>query len=204
MHPLVFKEFDQICSKNGAFDRVLEIGTTRQDQSLLTLPSLTKARLRVGVNQEEGFRGETYSVLKGNANNMAFFEDQVFDLVLCNSVLEHDPSFWLTLAEARRVACPGALLVFGVPGFSIMGSRPELRTIRWLARLPWIGNSWKTRLEALEASAFTLGIHNYPSDYYRFSEQAMREIILQGLVEVKTKIIMEPPRVVGWGFMPGT
>ena len=203
MHPVIFNEFDQICAANGTFERVLEIGVTRHDIPLLTLPSLAGARIKVGVDLAEGFRGENYCVLQGDANAMTFFADGVFDLVLCNSVLEHDPRFWLTLMEARRVARPGAFMVFGVPGFSKMGEQVGVSMMRRLARLPWIGTHWRSRLDALEAGTSTLGIHAFPSDYYRFSEQAMREVILQDLVCIQTKRVMEPPRIIGWGFMPG-
>jgi len=203
MHRTIFQEFEQICAQYGPFNRVLEIGATRQDRPLLTLPSIGKARLKVGIDQTEGFRGEDYYVLQGNANHLAFFADGAFDLVLCNSVLEHDPSFWLTLQAVRRVARPGALLIFGVPAYSAMGDLFGLKLARRLSRLPFVGTRWKQRLEALEAGTPTLGLHAYPADYYRFSEQAMKEIFLQGLLRVQTKMVMNPPRVIGWGFVPG-
>lgn len=202
MHPLIFDEFDRICSGAGPFHRILEIGVSRTQRPLLTLPSLARTPTKIGVDLEESFRGEDFLVLKGNANRMDFFADATFDLVLCNSMLEHDPCFWLTLREIRRVARPGALLAFGVPGFSKMGNQPGLNIARRLARLPWIGIQWKGRLESLAASTPTLGLHAYPGDYYRFSEQALREVFLQGLVRAETKKILDPPRMLGWGFLP--
>jgi SAM-dependent methyltransferase len=39
------------------------------------------------------------------------FEDASFDTVVSTSQLEHDPSFWLTLAEVGRVLRPGGHFV---------------------------------------------------------------------------------------------
>jgi SAM-dependent methyltransferase len=203
MHPLIFEEFDRICAGAGPFHRVLEIGVRPAEHPLLTLPSLAHARIKIGIDLGKGFRAEKFSVLQGNANHMDFFRDGAFDLILCNSMLEHDSRFWLTLREIRRVAKPGALLVFGVPGFSEMGRQPELKIARCLAWVPGIGSGWKNRVEALAASTPTLGLHAYPSDYYRFSEQAVREIFLEGLVRTETKQILNPPRMIGWGYLPG-
>jgi SAM-dependent methyltransferase len=204
MHPLIFKEFDRICAGAGPFRRILEIGVDPAERSLLTLPSLARAGTKIGIDLEKSFRAENFSVLKGDANQMDFFRDGAFDLILCNSMLEHNPRFWLTLREIRRVTEPGALLVFGVPGFSEMGRRSGVEIARWLARLPWIGSGWKKHAEALAASTPTLGLHAYPGDYYRFSEQAVREIFLEGLVRAETKQILDPPRMIGWGFVPET
>lgn len=43
------------------------------------------------------------------------FNDETFDIILCNHVLEHIPQFKLALAELHRVLKPGGLLVVGVP-----------------------------------------------------------------------------------------
>ena len=45
-------------------------------------------------------------------------------------------------------------------------------------------------------------LHHYPGDYYRFSAQAMREVLCAGLERVGVRIIMMPPRIIGWGFKP--
>lgn len=48
---------------------------------------------------------------------MDCFEDQKFDAVLCNAVLEHDKYFWKTIAEIKRVTKPDGLIVIGTPGY---------------------------------------------------------------------------------------
>jgi SAM-dependent methyltransferase len=44
------------------------------------------------------------------------FPDSAFDVVVCCEMLEHDPAFWLSLAEMGRVLCPGGRLVVTARG----------------------------------------------------------------------------------------
>ena len=103
------------------------------------------------------------------------------EVVLSNAMLGHDPRFWLTLREAYRVLAPGGWMVLGVPGFGGMGTVPGSQLWRRFASASPEGRAWS---EAVGASSLTLGVHNYPADYYRFSEQAMRDVLLEGLVEL--------------------
>jgi SAM-dependent methyltransferase len=42
-------------------------------------------------------------------------------------------------------------------------------------------------------------IHNFPGDYYRFSDQAVK-FLLEGLHSVEVKKLMEPLRIIGYGY----
>ena len=57
-------------------------------------------------------------------------------------------------------------------------------------------------MEVLSASSVTLGVHDFPGDFYRFSEQALAQVILQGLTDTSTRVLLAPPRVLGWGRKP--
>lgn len=46
---------------------------------------------------------------------MESIRDESFDLVICCSVLEHIPRFWLAAAEIQRVARRGGMIWIGVP-----------------------------------------------------------------------------------------
>jgi hypothetical protein len=90
---------------------------------------------------------------------------------LCNSVLEHDPAFWKTLAEMKRVL--KGHIVIGVPAF-------------------------------VEQSRSVLQVHRYPKDYYRFGEDAVREVFfeglnLRGLEELMLNYSPTAPRILAWG-----
>lgn len=110
---------------------------------------------------------------------MEGFADSSFDAVLCNALLEHDRHFWSTLEEVRRLLRPRGLFYVGVPGFPMVNNalqralqrvpRSRFRAVPGVVRL-----SEKASLSSLAATR-TLMFHAYPHDYYRFSEQAVRE-----------------------------
>jgi SAM-dependent methyltransferase len=115
--------------------------------------------------------------VKGDANDMSVFKDDSFDLVVCCSTLEHDKRFWLSVAEMKRVLRPGGLLVIGVPGYVKDEERDQGR------------------------STLTYRVH-YKFDYYRFSEQAVREVFFDGMERVRVRAMMTPPRLIGHGRKP--
>lgn len=196
MHTAVFGEFERVCRERGAGGDTLEIGAVPSRDSLLFLPALAGARSRVGLDLDGDHTVGGISILCGDANQMPFADDS-FDTILCNSMLEHDRFFWRTLAEMRRVARPGALVVLGVPAFVTASAPRVLHVLRRLAGLPFIG----PRLESALASTPTLNVHNHPGDFYRFSPQAMREVLLADLEDVRVRQLLDPPRLVGAGIV---
>lgn len=205
MHPSVFQAFDDICRRSSAGGDVLEIGATPDPDTLLCLPSLSRAVSRTGINLELGREGGEIagmSILRMDANAMTAFADESFDTVLSNATLEHDPWFWKTLAEIRRIARPGALVVIGVPGYDAQPSGIGRSLLRVFGATPMLKNLLRDRREAIQAATPTLVVHNYPGDYYRFSVQAMREVLCAGLEDVRVETIMMPPRIIGYGFKP--
>ncbi|MEJ7719343.1 MAG: class I SAM-dependent methyltransferase [Ilumatobacteraceae bacterium] len=85
-------------------------------------PSSPRAELTcLNVEEQPARRGappdEPIPLVIGNANHMEMFEDDAFDIVVSSAMLEHDPCFWSSVAEMRRVLRPGGLLFIGVPGF---------------------------------------------------------------------------------------
>jgi ubiquinone/menaquinone biosynthesis C-methylase UbiE len=177
---------------------VLEIGATPDDSTLLNLPSLNSAREKIGINLAGASRHNDFSIIEANANAMTCFPDQCFDVVLCNAVFEHDPFFWKSLREIRRVTKSGGLVVIGVPGYRQL---PFEKTVRhWLAKLPR-SRSHSDGLP-LQHSTLTLAVHNFPGDYYRFSEQAVRDVFFEGMQEVEVCSVLVPPRIIGAGIRP--
>jgi SAM-dependent methyltransferase len=204
MHPEIFDAFETVCAPLDVTGGVLEIGVSPDHRSLLDLPCLARASERVGVGLEAAFAGPEgrYRVLKMDANDLHAFADGAFQLVLCNSMLEHDRKFWLTLGEARRVTAPGGWLVLGVPSYGVMGDAPGRRFMGFLAAAPGLGRRFRAASDALRASSLTLGLHNFPADYFRFSERAMADILLEGLEQIETRSMLRPPRVIGVGRKP--
>jgi SAM-dependent methyltransferase len=201
MTPGLFAEFDSLCRQYGATGSVLEIGATATPDTLLNLPSLRGCELRVGINIEAAVASPGGNILRANGNDLSQFSDCAFDVVVSNATLEHDPRFWLTLAEMRRVLKPGGLLLVGVPGYT--------RARSWLRRLAGtlgrrVGKLAPLArcLQAFGAGTPTLLVHDYPGDYFRFSEQALREVLLFNMDVLATRVLEAPPRLLGVGRKP--
>ncbi|MBS0206251.1 MAG: methyltransferase domain-containing protein [Planctomycetes bacterium] len=194
MHATIFQKFEEICSSRKAGGSVLEIGAVPADNTLLCLPCLSAATERIGLNLDGPHSWRGFEILQGNANDMACFPDQRFDTVLCNSMLEHDRQFWKTLVEIRRVAKPGALIVLGVPGYTDFDLLAHLHD---LTRIPLLGRFLRRRFQGLASATLTLPIHNYPGDYWRFSPQAMEQVLLEGMDAVEVCSLMIPARIIG-------
>jgi SAM-dependent methyltransferase len=196
VHPRVFEEFDRICAERRAGGDVLEIGAVPDSSSLLALPALAAAKSRTGLNLDGPHETLGFRILRGNANAMTAFADASFDTVLSNATLEHDPFFWKTLAEIRRVARVGALVVLGTPGYAESPAEAEVR-----AALP--DNPYASAtLDFLANATPTFRVHGAPSDYYRFSVQAYRDVFFEGMRDVEVRVIMNPPRIIGAGRLP--
>jgi SAM-dependent methyltransferase len=157
--------------------RALEVGGVLGPDSLLGFPELESAE-RYCLNLVTMASRAGITAVAGNANDMHAFEDETFDLVMSNATLEHDKHFWLSLAEMRRVLAPGGLLIIGTPGYT---RTPELDHGR---------------------STHTFQVH-YRFDYYRFSDQAFRDVFFDGMEDVAVQAILVPPRIIGLGFKPG-
>jgi SAM-dependent methyltransferase len=157
--------------------RVLEVGGVMGNNSLLRFPELAGAD-RYCLNLIKQSSDDGITAVKGNANDMRqLFRSNWFDLVLCSATLEHDKRFWRSAAEMRRVLRPGGLLIISVPGYI---KDPENDRGR---------------------ATLTYRVH-YKFDYYRFSEQAVREVFFEGMERVQVRSIMTPPRTFGQGYKP--
>ncbi len=197
MHPRVFQEFERICLKRNAGGAVLEIGAVPSDDSLLCLDSLKRARSKIGVNLEGSYAHRDFEIVKADANNLACFEDSSFDTVLTNAMLEHDRFFWETLSEIKRVTRGGGLIVIGVPGYT------KLRIEKFwslLSKIPVLRLLPGKYSSSLAASTLTLSIHPFPSDYYRFSPLAVREVFFGDMQDVEVGSLLIPPRIIGSGI----
>ncbi len=193
MHDSVNAVFRELCRRYAAGGAVLEVGAVPDASTLLALPELVAASRRVGINLDGPSQFGGFEIVGGNANAMPEFEDGAFDLVLCNAVLEHDPKFWLTLGEIRRVLRVGGIAMIGVPGY-VRGSRLGAKLAGVLGRV--VRSAW---LDGVAASTPVLHVHDYPGDYYRFSEQTLREVFLAGHEVLEQRAVMMPPRLIGVG-----
>jgi SAM-dependent methyltransferase len=200
MHPMVYAVFEEVCTEAGIDGPVLEVGAVPGADSLLLMACLRDIPERVGLNLV-GANCDGYAIVQGDANEMSPFVDGQFAAVLCNATLEHDPYFWKTIAEIKRVTAPGGFIAIGVPGYVGMGLHAIAPPESSLGRLLWECRQGSYS-DVIGACTVTLGVHNFPGDYYRFSEQAVRDVFMAGLTGVTTRIIMIPPRIIAWGRKP--
>jgi SAM-dependent methyltransferase len=178
VHPQVQQTFHAIVRNSGLGpQRALEVGGVMGPNSLLRIPELEAAD-RYCLNLVSMASRDGITAVAGNANDMSAFEDETFDLIMSNATLEHDKHFWLSLAEMRRLLAPGGLLIIGTPGYTKDPERDHGK------------------------STHTYRVH-YRFDYYRFSEQAFREVFFEGMEATHVQAILAPPRIIGHGFKPG-
>ncbi len=200
MHPRVYREFEQIVSRRAVTGPVLEVGAVPSEHSLLCLASLQHATQKIGINLDGPYEYKDFKILKGNSNCMECFDDTSFNMVLCNALLEHDKYFWKTIAEIKRVTKPGGLIVIGTPGYTYLKAE-KLKSI--LKKIPGVRKLQSAdRLDALFRATITFEVHNFPGDYYRFSEQAFKDVFFDGMSDVEVCSIMVPPRIIGAGIKP--
>jgi SAM-dependent methyltransferase len=160
-------------------EKALEVGGLMGADSLLRFPELAGAE-RYCLNLVDMPSEDGITAVTGNANDMRdVFKDNLFDLILCSATLEHDKRFWLSVNEMKRVLKPGGLLIISVPGYVQDPERDQGR------------------------ATHTYRVH-YRFDYYRFSEQAVREVFFEGMTRVRVKPVMFPPRIFGQGYKPAS
>jgi SAM-dependent methyltransferase len=159
--PGVFRIFSDIVARRfgaTAPGAALEIGASQW--TLLDQPLLAASR-RVAFNiqfPKTSLALEACERVTGNSNRMDMFRDGEFDLVMSSSTLEHDARFWESVAETRRILAPSGLFVVGVPAYMKLPTDVKHTTLTY----------------ARHGMA-------YNADYYRFSEQAVREVLLEHL-----------------------
>jgi ubiquinone/menaquinone biosynthesis C-methylase UbiE len=162
MSPLVFDCFAKIVANRLPNDRPLKaLEVGAGGWTLLSMPTFDTGT-RVALNLS--FDKVTEQLAKTERvignGNHLPFDDASFDCVMSCSVLEHDKYFW-------RVLKPGGYFVVGVPIYMTLDSDKNHTTLTY----------------ARHGMA-------YNADYYRFSEQAVREIFFEGYQQVTDEVIV--------------
>lgn len=203
MDPVIYDRIEGIIEgiSSKGITSVLEVGSLPSEDALLNSKHLEGVPHKVGINLDGPHEFKDFHIVKGNSNDMHQFEDGTFDLVLCNAVLEHDPMFYKSLNEMKRVLKKGGYLVIGVPGFNVLRNESINEKFKvFLRKFPIFQKIIGRKiLGTLFNSTLTFKIHDYPGDYYRFSPQAIREVFFNGCDSVEICSIMTPPRIIGVG-----
>lgn len=192
MHKKVYENFEKILADPSfqglVLGNVLEIGAVPTADSLLASPTLQAAAKKIGINLDGGHSMTAnagtadrphVNIVNANANDMSFFPDGEFHVVLSNATAEHDKFFWKTLAEMKRVLRGGGLMIVCVPGYARGIAVPDA-----------------------PLATYTHRVHDWPGDYYRFSEQACREVFFDGFERVGQNVLRvgKTPKIITWGI----
>jgi SAM-dependent methyltransferase len=168
MSPEVFARFADVVGRRVPKHprAVLEIGAGAW--TLLAIPAFARARrvaLNLGFVETSDALRRTMRVI-ANGNQLPFADDS-FDCVLSCSMLEHDRRFWRTTQDVQRVLRPGGVFVVGVPIYMTLPTDQDFTTVTYARH----------------------GLA-YNADYYRFSEQAVREVFFEGYAAVTDEVIV--------------
>ena len=174
MSPKVFACFEKVAAEFFADRRprsVLEVGAS--NYTLLSIAQFRQSR-RVALNMlpfdNPSPELQQCELMVGNSNDLSQFKDGEFDCILSCSVLEHDKFFWRSVAEIRRILAPGGLFVVGVPIYMTLPTDVKNTTLTF-------------RRHGLA----------YNADFYRFSEQCVREVVLEDLQPNQELVVRRYP-----------
>lgn len=199
MHRRIFEEFERIISERHVGGSVLEVGALPSGESLLCMRGLENTE-KIGINLDGPYEYKDFKILQGNANSMKCFDNERFDAVLCNALLEHDKYFWRTIEEIKRVTKPGGLVVLGAPGYTYLRAEKAKSLVKKIPLVSKLASS--EYLNPFFCATVTFEVHDFPGDYYRFSPQTFKEVFFDGMIDVEVRSIMVPPRIIGAGIRP--
>lgn len=189
MHLKIYKKIEEILHQNNVSGKILEVGAMPSTESLLASKILDGCD-KVGINLIGSKSFADFKIIEGNANNMNMFKDETFDCVVCNAVLEHDKYFWKSISEMKRILKKNGLLIIGTPSYTNFWVHKITRFI--------VGKNFVS--DFFENMTFCFKIHDYPGDYYRYSEQTHKDVFLKGFKNVQIQTLMCPPRTISYGF----
>jgi SAM-dependent methyltransferase len=178
-------EFSRLVALQAPAGPFLEIASG--PPTLVGPPFEGQERHVLGAAPPGGAPGITFHA--GEPSDLrGLFPDGRFATVVWNDALAHERQFWLCLAEIWRVLAPGGLLVLAAPGFSKAANRAGVTVQGPQGR-------------AIADVTPTYRVHASP-DYWRFSPQAMTQVLLAGYEIRQVKVSSMPPRIFGVGVKP--
>ncbi|MDW8227846.1 MAG: class I SAM-dependent methyltransferase [Anaerolineales bacterium] len=215
MQPIVFEHYRDYIFKKfpPPGKRILEIGALPDtSQTLLSIfVSWGNDYELIGIDlcaPENPPERLPFRLLRCNANDMSIFSDSYFDAVIAVGVFNNDRYFWRSLAEIRRVLRSEGLFYVHVPGFE----RGEYK-LKFKKLLYRIG--YKFRIFGLDRPFIYLAENTWlsavatyhysptPQDYYRFSEVAVKEVVMGGFEIIHYEQLLYPPRIIAVGKKAG-
>ena len=185
----IAREFQALVTAHDAHGPFLEIGVGPTEHAAL-LSKAFQPEERHAIGHGEALIQNGVVFHRGDPNDMRNqFEDGRFSTVFWNDALMHDPFFWRTLEEIRRVLAQGGVLIVAVSDFSKSSAEKGFKVIG-------------QRGNPIPNVTITRDIRGVRPDYWRISPQAMRKTILNGYDVREVREAMMPSRVFGVGVKP--
>ncbi len=179
-------EVQRLVETYAARGPVLEIATDVRDLAVASIEQFRgEQRHVIGLGEEAQLEGVT-SHASDPHDLRDLFADGSVGTVISNKALAHDPMFWVTVDEIRRVLVPGGLAIFVTPCFSKVPNDAGV--------IP-VGRKGNPVADV----TVTHRVHASP-DFWRISPQAMKNVILAGFDVQEVRVKMMPPYVFGVGI----
>lgn len=187
--PLVH-EFQRLAEKYAAQGPFLEIGRIGGGPPILNGACFAGTE-RHGIDLDESQDLDGIVNHRGGLMEVSDkFKDGYFATIFSNAALEHDSEFWSTLREMKRLLAPRGFLMIAVPGFREPNKRRDVKVV---------GGGGHT----LQRAVPTLRIQG-PTDYWRFSPRALREVILKDYDVEEVRPLGVPSWLIGVGSKPAS
>jgi hypothetical protein len=181
-------EFQRLAEKYGAQGPFLEIGPNLGGPPILSGDYFGGSE-RHGINLDASQDLKEITTYRGRLSEVTRkFRGGYFSTIFSNAALEHDGEFWSSLREMKRVLASRGFLMIAVPGFREPKKKSEIKVIG-------------ARGEPVRQAVPTVRVHG-PSDYWRFSPRALREVILKGFDIEELRPIGVPSWLIGVGVKP--
>jgi len=176
--------YNKIISDVAPTGNILAVGDSARDHAILNMQYFKDNRENInaiGINIVKSHCGpfNHFEIKYCNAHNIEY-PDGYFDSVLSIMMLEHDPEFWLSVNEMKRVLKNGGSFIIGIPGFV---------------------NPIKISSDKFHLGNGTICYENHGDpDCYRFSPHAFEYFIFKGMDRVRIFYSKLPPRLIGTGY----
>ncbi len=179
--------YNKLISEAAPIGNILAVGDSARSHAILNMPYFRQNKDKIksqGINLDKSHCGKYghFTIHHGNANNMPQYKDEMFDCVISVMMLEHNPEFWLSLDEMKRVLKKDGILIIIVPGYSVYSHFPA-----------------KSSCKDRHVWAAVYGCHGDP-DCYRFSPHFFKYVVFKNFREYKLYDVLVPPRLVGIGY----
>ncbi len=179
--------YNKLISEVSPIGKILSVGDSARPHAILNMPYFRENKDKIdsqGLNIDKKHCGtyNHFTVHHGDGNTMTQYKDEEFDCVLSFMMMEHNPKFWLSLSEMKRVLKKGGLLIVAVPGFHKSCQMP----------------AYEDSLDKYPMST-VYGLHGHP-DCYRFSPHFLMYVVFEDFAEQKVYDVLRPPRLVGIGY----